>query len=75
MTRYCSCGRKIAVARSKGRAGVIQSKNHDLCQKCWKAERDRERNTVRELNLWPFTEAGICRFCHNFIYLTQIKFQ
>lgn len=40
--RYCNCGRKIVVYKSKGYKGVKQGKDdHDLCQKCWKAFRDK----------------------------------
>lgn len=37
MRKYCDCGRKIVVFKSKGRKGVKQAKDdHDLCQRCWK---------------------------------------
>jgi len=39
--RYCECGRKIVVKKSKGFKGVKQGKgDHELCQLCWKRERD-----------------------------------
>lgn len=39
--KYCECGRKVVVRKSKGRSGVQQSKDdHELCQQCWKRERD-----------------------------------
>ena len=48
--RYCECGRKIVVFRSKGFKGVKQGKSdHELCQKCWKAERDREVKEMRRI--------------------------
>lgn len=41
MRRYCKCGRKIVVFKCKGQKGVKQANpDHDLCQKCWKSERD-----------------------------------
>ena len=41
--RYCECGRKILVYKSKGRSGVKQAKrDHELCQKCWESERDSQ---------------------------------
>jgi hypothetical protein len=41
----CRCGRKIRVNYSKGRKGVRRPPDgaHDMCSKCWKAERDRMR--------------------------------
>lgn len=48
--RYCECGRKVVVRRSKNRGGVKQGKDdHELCQKCWKAERDKEVSQVRRV--------------------------
>ena len=39
--RYCKCGRKVVVKKSKGRRGVHQGDwDHDLCQKCYKSFRD-----------------------------------
>lgn len=41
MRRYCECGRKVVVKRSKGRPGFKQGKDdHDLCQQCYKRDRD-----------------------------------
>lgn len=41
MKRYCKCGRKVVVQKSKGNYGVKRGKeDHDLCQKCWKSFRD-----------------------------------
>lgn len=40
---FCDCGRPI-LAWTKYRRKVIRPKgDHDLCQKCWKAQRDRTR--------------------------------
>lgn len=42
--RYCKCGRKIVVFRSKGRKGVKQGKeDHDLCQRCWESFQNSSR--------------------------------
>lgn len=39
--RYCKCGRKIVVFKSKGYKGVKQGKDdHDLFQQCWKSFKD-----------------------------------
>lgn len=39
--RYCECGRKVVVFKSKGFRGVKQGKDdHELCQECWKKEQD-----------------------------------
>ena len=38
----CECGRKIVV-RINGRYKLATDNQHDLCHKCWKAERDRDR--------------------------------
>lgn len=41
MRRYCKCGRKVVVNRSKGKHGVKQgADDHDLCQRCYKSFRD-----------------------------------
>jgi hypothetical protein len=48
--RYCECGRKIVVFKCKGFKGVKQGKaDHELCQKCWKAERDKEVPEMRRI--------------------------
>lgn len=41
MRRYCKCGRKVVVYKSKGAKGVKQGDtDHDLCQQCWKSWKD-----------------------------------
>lgn len=40
--RTCHCGRKITVTY-QGKVYIPEDNHHDLCQKCWKAEKDRER--------------------------------
>lgn len=40
---YCTaCGRRIVVFY-RGRAFIPRDDDHDLCQQCWKGERDRAR--------------------------------
>lgn len=51
--RYCPCGRPIVVRYLDRRTGVgrfmvPQDDGHDLCSKCYKAERDRNRLDYRE---------------------------
>jgi hypothetical protein len=42
--RVCSnCGRRIVVRRMKTGRYVKPCADHDLCARCWKAERDRNR--------------------------------
>jgi hypothetical protein len=55
---YCDCGRRIVVIRRSGfrtfKIGKPADNSHDLCSKCFKAQRDRDlavaHNTAR-LNL------------------------
>lgn len=48
--RMCSeCGRRIvaklpAKRRNQRRGFVYKAKAHDLCQKCWVAEKNRNQN-------------------------------
>jgi hypothetical protein len=39
------CGRRIVVRRPKrhGLVYIPRGSDHDLCQRCWKAEQDRMR--------------------------------
>lgn len=44
--RRCECGAKIVI-RLRGRRnnrGWKPRKGHDLCDRCWRAQRNRERN-------------------------------
>lgn len=45
--KYCACGRRIVVIRRTGyrtiKVGTPQDSAHDLCSKCFKAQKDRER--------------------------------
>lgn len=45
MRKQCSeCGRRVVARRSRHKHGVISPRgDHDLCQRCWKAYRDRVR--------------------------------
>jgi len=44
----CDCGSPIKARLSKGRHGVKKpGADHDLCQKCWRAARDRNRLVIR----------------------------
>jgi hypothetical protein len=53
----CSCGRPIVAFRSKRRHGVVRpKKDHDLCQRCWKAEQDRSR-VVKDYNIGEDSDA------------------
>lgn len=43
----CDCGRTIKARLSKNRPGIKKpGADHDLCQKCWKASRDRNRHAI-----------------------------
>ena len=45
--RYCDCGRK-ALAFFPHRRTYGADHAHQLCQQCWRAERDRTRVTLHE---------------------------
>ncbi len=54
-SKYCDCGRRIVVFKSKGFKGVKSPKgdDHVLCQKCWQSERDRTKKIPEDRRITP----------------------
>ena len=42
------CGRPVTIYNVYKRRMVKPDRDHDLCQRCWKAQSDRNREAMRE---------------------------
>ncbi len=65
-TSCTDCGRPVVAWGRARRSIKAPNPDHDLCQQCWKAQRDRERATVNPFGLAPLKREGVvcCRECY-----------
>lgn len=41
--RVCACGEPIVIVNVGKDRGVRYLKDHDMCRRCWRAQKDREQ--------------------------------